>query len=356
MGLKKDQQKLDQLLVDLKDKDSKELRAKFKYKSKEVKESIDWSSYNEAQLDEIDNQLILIRNMAGEAMRRLWPAINPSGREGRPPKPAADKAKAILIQQYFMASDRLAAGLVWFLREKLDVSEKLSAKDVERAYDDADAVSILMEMFSMSNEPARSRETEFSIDGSGMPTSIKQNYANDRGDDAKKAVYGMLIGMVGIRTKLFTACEITGPGGESPYLLPLLNETAERYDRVDAVFGDAAYPSKDNCTHIVGMGAVPYLHPTKGSKLNADGSLARKMMLLSLIKDPQAWLREYHKRSVSESVFSIWKRKFLRPLARKDDDRRRVEAFSRVVCFNIRRLGYLHYLMGIDVPWLTAGY
>lgn len=347
----RNQDKLDRLINDLKGKDTKEMRKRFRYQSKELTDHIDWTAYNEAQIEELDNQIVLIKNMVDDAARRVWKLINPNGREGRPPKSAADKAKTILVQQYFMATDRFAAKLAWFLREKLGLSEKLTPKDIERAYDDSDVAAILMEVFRMTNEPVRERE--FSIDGSGMPTSIKQNYANDR--NSRKAFYNMLIGMSGINTKLFTAVTLIPPGSECPYLVPLLEETKSMHERIDMVCADAMYLSRENCAAIERAGGVPYIYPRKGSVVKAKGSLAWKRMLLSLIENPQEWLREYHKRSISESVNSVWKRKFLRPLSRRGEERRKMEAFSRAVCYNIRRLGYLYYLDGVDVPWIRAG-
>lgn len=355
MPTSKKQQQLNDIIADLRGKKINEIRHRFEYRSKEIKDNIDWTAYNQAQIEEIDNQLILIKNMVADAAKRIFAQIDPSGREGKPPKNAANKAKAVLIQQYFMASDRLTAGLVWFLREKLGVTEKLTPKDVERAYDNSDVIAILMELFAMTNEPFRDKETKFSIDGSGMPTSIKQNYESDKSDEKKKAVYGMLIGMIGIKTKLFTAFDVAGPGSESPHLPSLLNETHERYGRIDAVYADAGYISRENCSAIFDAGASPYIFPKTGITLSQKGSSAWKHMLLSLIDDPQKWLEEYHQRSISESVNSVWKRKYTRPLAREIKDRRKIEVFARVVCFNIRRLSYLHYLWDEKIPWLVAG-
>lgn len=346
------QKKLNQIIIDIKDKDTSELRARFKYQPKEQVSQIDWTAYSRAQLEELDNQLMLIRNMTDEAATRIHSIIDAEGREGRPPKDAADKAKAILIQQYFMATDMFCSSLVWFLREKLEIKERLTPKDIERAYDDPDVTTILMEVFRMTSEPIADKETKFSIDGTGMPTSIKQNYETEKGDVAKKAVYDMLIGMVGVNTKLFTAFEIAGAGSESPYMIPLLERTLDIYDRIDQVVGDAAYLSRENCSFIEGIGAVPYIFPKEGITLKQRKSAAWRNMLLALIDDPQTWLREYHKRSISESIFSVWKRKFLRPLARENESRRKVEAFARVVSYNIRRLPYLHYLQGLEVAWL----
>lgn len=355
MRIGKDQRKLNDLINDLKGVETGELRQKFKYKSKEHADSIDWTSYNQAQFEELDNQLILIRNMVDEAANALGDAVEPSGREGRPAKKASDKAKALLIQQYFMATDRFAAGLVWFLREKLGITERLTPKDIERAYDDSDVIAMLMEVLRMSNEPVKGIDNKFTIDGTGMPTSIKQNYASDKTDDAKRAVYDMLIGMVGVRTKLFSAFAVAGPGGESPHLPPVLEETASIYTNIDCVMADAGYIGRDNCDAISEAGAVPYIFPAQRITLSQKGSMTWKHMLLALVHDPQKWLEEYHLRSISESVNSVWKRKYTRPLARKTRERRTVEALGRIICYNMRRLSYLHILDNIHVPWLMTG-
>jgi transposase len=73
-------------------------------------------------------------------------------------------------------------------------------------------------------------------------------------------------------------------------------------------------------------------------------------MLLDLIEDPQEWLREYHLRSISETVFSVYKRDFAQ-LRKRIPRRRKKEAFSRVCDYNMKRLCYLHYLKGLHVPW-----
>ena len=54
--------------------------------------------------------------------------------EGRPPKSACDKAKAVLMQQFFQCSNRVAEGFVELFREKLGIKERLTYKDIERAY------------------------------------------------------------------------------------------------------------------------------------------------------------------------------------------------------------------------------
>lgn len=73
MPVSKAQYKLTQLIKDIRNKDVKELRERFKYTSKEEK-PVDWSSYNQAQIMEMNNNLILIKNMTEDAYQRsdMW--------------------------------------------------------------------------------------------------------------------------------------------------------------------------------------------------------------------------------------------------------------------------------------------
>jgi transposase len=341
MPVPKAQHKLKALIEDIKSK-------KFKYKPKDTK-PIDSFFITEAQVNELRDYLVLVKNMVDEAVRRVGP--REEGKEGRPPKPVADKAKAVLLQQYFEASNRVAAGLAEVFGEKLGIKTSLGYKDIERAYSDPDVMRIIDVVFAMSTEPVKS-ETKFSIDGTGMPTSIKQNYANDRDDNKKRAVYDMLIGMVSVQSKLFSAFDITGPGSEAPFFIPLLDETMERFNRVNLVCSDGTYFTFDILKHIVSVGAVPRIMPREDTVLKSYGCMAKKKMLLELLKDPQKWLEEYHNRSISESANSVLKRRFTRPLLKRRGDRRVSECSFRVCTYNLRRLGYIHYINRVPVKWL----
>jgi len=145
-----------------------------RYESKDDK-PINWSKYTQAQIDEIDNFLTLVREIINDAVHYVYDREGP----GRPPKSAEDKAKAILVQQFFQCSNRMAEGLVWLFREKLRIRERLTYKNIECAYDDPQVLEILHRAFLLTNEPVAGKESDFTIDGTGQPTSIKQNYAND---------------------------------------------------------------------------------------------------------------------------------------------------------------------------------
>jgi transposase len=350
MTSRKAQYSLAKLLHDLKDEPTG-LGKKFKYKPKNPKKR-DWFAYNEAQVNEMNEFLVLVKNMVDDARRRLDYIDDRDSISGQQPKCPFDLAKAVLVQQFYQASNRVAAGLARMFKEKLNMKEDITYKDLERAYSNRDVQDILDEVLKMSNEPISGKETKFSIDGTGMPTSIKQNYESDKGEDKKRSAYRMLIGMVGIEHKMFSAVVVNGPGSESPFLVPLLGETAAQFERIDLVVGDAAFYSHENCNKIAECRAKPRIYPRIDAVINSDGSSAKKQMLLDLVNDAQSWLEEYHQRSISEDVHSVLKCRFPRPFMKRRMDRLDNEGMDKICAYNLRMLIYNHYIRDVKVKWL----
>ena len=135
----------------------------------------------------------------------------------------------------------------------------------------------------------------------------------------------------------------------------MLKETNAKFDSIKLVCADAMYLSRDNCTYISSIGAVPRIYPKKNVALNAKGSFAWKHMLMDFVKDVQKWLRSYHNRSISETGNSVIKTRFSRPLLKRRDDRRDAEGCYKITGYNIRRLGYVHHMDDVEVKWLSGG-
>ena len=84
-----------------------------------------------------------------------------------PPTDPADVAKALLLQAYANASNRMAEGLLLLFREKLGISCHFSYKTIERGYDREPVNKILDEIVVIINESIEGKETIFSFDGTG---------------------------------------------------------------------------------------------------------------------------------------------------------------------------------------------
>jgi hypothetical protein len=82
----------------------------FKYQRKE-KERYDWTSYDCAQIHEVSDVLKNIKDAVDYVCIELHIEKGSKSR-GRPPVYPGDVAKALLIQQYFGASNRVTEGLL----------------------------------------------------------------------------------------------------------------------------------------------------------------------------------------------------------------------------------------------------
>lgn len=341
----KTQEKLNTLLKQLKED-------KFEYEAKTPK-NVDWASYDQAQINEINDMLTLIRENVDEAGLRTETETtlfrNPG--RGRPRNSPTDLAKVILMQQYFGVSNRVAEGYELLFFEKMQLKKAFSYKTIERAYGDPLVKLILEEVFRLTQYPVRRKEHNFAVDGTGLPRSSKMNYEADRRAGRVKKGYEKLMVMVGCDYKLFSAVKLTSTSvdNESPYFEPLLSETAEGYEQVDRVLGDGAFGSRRNCSLVADAGGVPRLYPRKNVTLKMFGSVAWQRMLVDLVDHPQDWLREYHSRSVVESAFSVLKRDYPAPLRRKIPFRRKQEVFIRVCNYNLKRLCYLNYFKTLTI-------
>jgi transposase len=313
---------------------------------------IDWSSYDEAQVNEINDMLNLIREVVKKATLNL--GLEKSAENagpGRPKNSPSDEAKVILMQQYFCAANRPAAGYAQLFKEKLYLQKTFSYKTIERAYKDPEVALILEEVFRLTHMPLKEKEHVFGPDGTGLSTSMKQNYESDRQNGKPHKGYEKMMVMTGCTYKLFSAFQFAqNPfGNESPYFEPLLEETARHYDRVERVPADSAYVSRRNCDLVKGFGAVPRLYPKENVNMRRFGSAAWGDMLMDLVVDPQKWLGEYHVRSNVEAAFLAFKRNCPVPLRKKIHLRKKHEAFTRVCNYNLKRLCYLNYLTGITI-------
>ena len=340
----KQQQQLSTLIEQLKDKD-------FKYQEQTPK-PYTWTNYDIAQTSEINDVLLLIRDIANQAAYNLNLPPDPTEQKGpgRPKYSPVDGAKIVMLAQYFGLSNRVAQGYMLLFKEKIGFTTVYSYKTIERAYSDIEVRQILEEVFELTNVPVQDLEHEFGPDATGLATSSKKNYESDRVKDQTSKGYEKILVMVGLKYKIISSFKYASKptDHESPYFEALLSETAKRYGRVDLVAGDSAYLSRVNCDLVTGVGAVPRFYPKKGSTLRQKGSVAWRRMFEDLVADPQKWLEDYHERSNVEGCFSTLKRDNPLPLRKQLDERRQQEAFSRACNLNIKRLCYLNYLEDIN--------
>jgi len=327
-----------------------------------------WAAYDQAQLNEMPDVLDSIRIGVDTASRDLAECLNRL-RPGRPRRldGAADLAKAVLVQQYVGLSNRIVRGCLRSLSGTLGLVCVPGYKEVERAYSDPDVAVLLLGFFDLTVGAVR-HVRDFSVDGTGLSTSIKDNWERHLAGQrryGRYAVFEKLVCMVEQTYGVVAAFRVLDSmhGNESPCLKPLVEEVAGRIGGHDGlhgdgelgfVCGDSAYLSRDNCSAVVGLGGVPRFYPKKNSSLRSFGSRAYQEMFLALIDDPQSWLEEYHRRYVCESTFSSLKRRCLVPLRREVGCRRKQEVLVRICVYNLIRLSYARWTKNLRTPFRPA--
>ena len=299
----------------------------------------------------------LIGRVVGEASFRIC-----AGRSCWNAYPKPVLAKAVLAQQYDGRCNRVGVGLLQLFRERLSVKADhagLSYKTLERAYSDPAVISILNELFFLTQKPVQALEGRFAVDGTCFPATIKANWELAKKRFLKKPkpggrrLFEKAVMACGTTFKIISAFAVasTPYANDSPYLKPILGQIRQLYDDVSLIVADPAFLSRENCASIAELGAKPRIMPKGNVSLKAKGFKAWRDMLIEFTQQTESWLRDYHTRSIAETVSSTMKRVNPIPLRKKLIVRRAVEILARICVYNLRQLTYLKYTHNISLDF-----
>jgi len=319
---------------------------------------ISWRRYDMAQVNELPEVISL--------MGRLIDAVDvgmPAGRGCAHPK--AHLAKLILAQQYDGRCNRNSIGLLSLMGERLGIPSTRSPpsyKALERAYDDPAVIGILNEVFFLTQRPVQASEESFAVDGTCFPTTIKENWESakkrftKKDGDKKRSVFEKTVMACGTTFKIIAAFAVaaTPYTNDSPYLKPILIQIGTLYRHVNLIATDPAFLSRENCASIAELGAKARIMPKGNLSLKAKGFKAWRDMLIEFTRQTESWLRDYHTRSIAETVSSTMKRVNPTPLRKRLIIRRAVEILARICVYNLRQLTYLKYTHNIQLKFDTA--
>ena len=317
-----------------------------------------WRCYDMAQMNELPQVIFLAGRLADEASLGIR-----AGRGGAHPK--GDLARLILIQQYDGRSNRVSIGLHSILRESLGIPSTRnppSYKALERAYSDPAVIAILNEVFFLTQKPVQALEGRFAVDGTCFPTTIKANWElakkrfAEKGGGKKRKVFEKAILACGTTFKIISGFAVasTPYANDPPYLKPILGQIRELYDHVRLIAADSAFLSRENCASIAELGAKPRIMPKGNVTFRAGGVKAWRQMLREFTEDTQRWLRDYHTRSVMETVNSTMKRVAPTPLRKRLIQRLATEILARICVYNLRQLAYLKYTHNIHLDFTNT--
>jgi len=344
----------------------------FPYEERPEKK-MDWSLYDLAQCSELGDILLLIGRIVDVAASRLNSGAQSNARNpGRPAISVSDVVKVLLAQAYFGFSNRRSEGLVHVAYGPLGLCREFSYKTIERGYDPWRTGELLDEVMALTNEPVQRLENIFGIDGTGQPTSVKQNYENDRRLQRTKKkeqsstsdnwpasqyctkhgyVYG--VGIIGTVSKMYAAWKSNTDKskGELRFFKELIQKASVNRPAMDTLTGDGLYGIRKFCQACDERKIVPITLPRRNVTLRRKGVNAWVEMLLFMLNSPQEYLQQYHLRSISETGNSMLVAYYPQPIRKRFNERKELESDLRIVVHNIRRLCVLAYMVNLQLKF-----
>jgi len=294
------------------------LRKKGFYEPEEPRK-ISWSEYNLTQIEDAYESLMFIRNSIDKTEY-----LDTEGKTGRPLTDPKTLAKAVLLCEELGLTERSAQGWLKILGPFLGIYEVLDDRTIGEAYNKPEVLYILKQVFDES----KTSDGKLSGDGTGLETSRKQNYENDKD-------YGEYITSIIDSREIVQAFDISGQQ-ECRAMHNLVEQVHGDSLRLDAGFNDRELVAK-----IDMLGMKPYVFPRKNNNLN--GRLAWQTMYIELCYDVMQWLTEYHIRSHAESFHSSFKSRN-KLLMKRRSICRLTQTTARIILHNRRRLSYFNKL------------
>ncbi len=294
------------------------LREKDFYESEEPR-PISWPEYNISQIEEAKETLEFIRNAVDEADPLII-----KGKAGKPLTNPKSLAKAIIASEALGLTERNAQGWLTILSPFLGIDEHLDDRTIGDAYDKVEVVHILKQVF----EKTKDSDGRLSGDGTGLETSRKENYENDK----KTGEY--MTSIVDSR-EIVQAFDVSGEQ-ECRAMHKLIEEVYGDSLRLDAGFNDRELVRK-----IADRGMIPYVFPRKDNNMN--GRLAWKLMYMELFLDVMGWLTEYHIRSHTESFHASFKTRY-GIITKRRPTSKLSQVTARIILHNRSRLAYFSRL------------
>ncbi len=280
----------------------------------EIPRAISWPEYNQTEVENAIETLQFIRNSVDET--ELMPC---EGKVGRPLTNPKSLAKAVLACEALGFTERNAQGWLAILSPFLGIREKLDDRTIGDGYDKPEVAFILKQVF----EKTKDSNGVLCGDGTGLETSRKQNYENNK----KTSEY--MTSIVDSR-EVVQAFDISGEQ-ECRAMHKLIKQVYGDSIRLDAGFNDR------ELVREIAERMVPYVFPKKNNNMNGD--FAWKLMYSELFMDVMGWLTEYHIRSHSESFHSSFKTRY-GLVTKRRGTATLSQITARIILHNRRRLSY----------------
>lgn len=321
-----------------------------------------WTLYDRAATHEARDVLDLLVQATDTLMERIprWGEVSLPLR-GRPPVRVIDRVRCLLWQSYRGVANRPATSEMGLLGRELGLQRTFSYSTIARAYHDLEVLLALQALLWLTNEPVIGEERGFALDGSGFPTGVGHHYASSRGrqrgEGREQGAFPSAprpwvrnVANIGLDYELVAGWKSwTDPRkGELSAFEEVFRNTVTLHPRAKMQLGDGLYAGRWIVGQVAKAGMECRFLPRRDVTLKCLGEPAWPKAIWGLVKDPQAWLAEYHERSKVEAFWAALKARSPQKIRKKVVHAQVVEATLRAVVYNLRRLCYWQRVAGLD--------
>ena len=294
------------------------------YKEKNEEKKRDWRTYEQK-----------LANRIGRAIRNLEPLIDEATKniqvhrvKGRR-SVLSLKQKVILLlsKELIHKSNRSMSSMLslFSLLSGIDISYKA----VERLYSDPEVEMAIHNLHILILRKKGVKEITGSGDGTGYSLTIRKHYASEvekrkeKAKEAKKSDKKLFVysfKLLDLDTKLYVAYGMSLRSEKQAFekAKEMLENVKAEIDinldsiRLDRYYSFPSYIDKFGETKV-------YIIPRKNSTLR--GSWKWKRTMKEFVTDTRNYLKEYYRREISESEFSVDKRWFGWKIEQRKEDR-----------------------------------
>ena len=329
------------------DKDEQQLMSK---KRKKKTYSRNWSAYDRAQNHELEHFEVLLRVLCDRIEQPFYEG------QGRPALPASDMVYCLVYKVYQQLSRRRVMTDIRRVHERGFIDEVPSDSAVSRYMNRIEMIPALKYLVAVSAWPLAEIENafgdSFGIDSTGFATTYYDRYFDaKRGRSRKRARFVKAHIMVGHKTHIATAAEVSiGDQHDSP-LLPHLLRVTEKGFNIDNLCGDKAYMDHLHFERVEGIGGQFFslfkdnAAPLNPGKREQDAWDRAHEYFIYRRKE---FMEHYHQRSNAETPFSMTKLKTGPAIKSRNQTAQFTEVLCKLVAHNIMVLIHEAYKLGIE--------
>lgn len=246
-----------------------------------------------------------------------------------------DLLKSCIMKVYLKSPARQLKTELKYLYDIGIINNIPNFNTINKFLDKQNLQQVLEEVITTSALPLNQVETHFAIDATGISSFKFNRWLNLRTETNRRKDFVKAHICCGSKSKIITSMKVTPAYvNDCPLFVPLLNKTT-KYFNVLSVSADKGYCSKQNFKFAEDIGAQAYIPFKSNATGKSRGSYAFLRAFKLAKEHPELYNNFYHIRSLSESVFSSVKRRFLDYTRSKKPQARINEAYLKFICYNI---------------------